>query len=94
MDIKEFREKAKKEEFYGDCHYCGGEIEEKEIRVDFWREGNLCLIEDVPTGICKQCGEKYFTAKASKAMDELVKSKAVERVVEVPVKRFREAFAT
>jgi len=80
-------------EIYGDCHYCGGEIEEKKIRVDFWWEGKLFLIEDVPTGVCGQCGEKYFKAKVSKAMDELVKSKAVERILQIPVKRFNEAFA-
>lgn len=81
-------------EIYGDCHYCGGEIEEKKIRVDFWWEGKLFLIEDTPAGVCKQCGEKYFTARVSKAMDELVRSEAVEKMLQIPVKRFREAYAT
>lgn len=78
---------------YGDCGYCGGEIDEQKIRVDFWWEGKLYLIEDVPAGICKQCGEKYYTAKVSKGMDELVRSKVVERTLQVPVKRFKEAYA-
>ena len=80
-------------DIYGDCHYCGGEVDEKKVRVDFWWEGKLYLIEDVPVGLCKQCGEKYFTARVSKEMDELVKSKTVERTLQVPVKRFKEAFA-
>ena len=80
-------------EIYGDCHYCSGAVEEQKVRVDFWWEGKLYLLEDVPAGVCKQCGEKCFTAKASKAMNELVKSKVVERVLEVPVKRFKEAYA-
>jgi YgiT-type zinc finger domain-containing protein len=78
-------------EIYGDCHYCGGEINEQRISVDFWWERKLFLLEDVPAGVCKQCGEKYFTAKVSKTMDELVKSKTVERVLEIPVKRFNTA---
>ncbi|MFH1386306.1 MAG: YgiT-type zinc finger protein [bacterium] len=78
---------------YGDCHYCGGEIDEQKTRVDFWWEEKLYLIEDVPAGICKQCGEKYFTAKVSKVMDELVKSQVVERTLQIPVKRFKEAYA-
>lgn len=81
-------------EIYGDCHYCGGEVKEEKIRVDFWWEDKLYLIEGVPAGVCKQCGEKYFTAKVSKEMDELVKSQAVEKVLQIPVKRFREAYAT
>jgi hypothetical protein len=34
-----------------------------------------------------------FTAKVSKGMDELVKSQAVERTIQIPVKRFKEAYA-
>jgi YgiT-type zinc finger domain-containing protein len=78
---------------YGDCHYCGGEIEEQQTKVDFWWEGKLFLIEDVPAGVCKQCGEKFFKANVSDAMDKLVKSEAVERILQIPVKRFKEAFA-
>jgi YgiT-type zinc finger domain-containing protein len=78
----------KEKEIYGDCHYCGGEIEEQKISVDFWWDRKLFLIEDVPAGVCKQCGEKSFTAKVSKAMDEIIKSKSVERVLQIPVKRF------
>ena len=80
-------------EVYGDCHYCGGEIGEQEIKVDFWWEGKLFLIEDVPAGVCKQCGEKYFTAKVSKGMDEAVKSDKIERLLQIPVKRFKAAYA-
>jgi len=79
---------------YGDCHYCGGEIEEKKVKVDFWWGGKLYLIEDVPAGLCRQCGEKYFTAKVSQKMDELVRSSVVEATIQIPVKRFRAAFAT
>lgn len=82
------------QDIYGDCHHCGGEIAEQKIRVDFWWEGKLYLLEDVPAGVCKQCGEKYFTAKVSKEMDEMVKSQQIERTLQIPVKRFREAFAT
>lgn len=80
-------------DIYGDCQYCGGEVEEKKTSVDFWWEGKLYLLENVPTGICNQCGEKYFTAKVSKSMDELVKSQAVERILQIPVKRFSESIS-
>lgn len=78
---------------YGDCGCCGGEVDEQKIRMDFWWEGKLYLIEDVPAGICQQCGEKYYTAKVSKGLDDLVRSHVVERTLQVPVKRFKEAYA-
>ena len=80
-------------DIYGDCGYCGGEIEEKKISVDFWWDKKLFLIEDVPSGICKQCGEKFFTAKVSSTMDGLAKSGCVEKMLQIPVKRFKEVAA-
>lgn len=70
---------------YGDCYFCGGEVREQVIEIEFRWKGNLYLIEGVPTGICQQCGEKYFTAEVSKAIDRSVEEGHVKRRVEIPV---------
>ncbi len=78
---------------YGDCYYCGGEVLEREVDLDFRWGGRLFIIERVPTGVCQQCGEKFFTAAVSEELDQLVKSARIDRTVEVPVKVFQRAVA-
>ncbi len=70
---------------YGDCYFCGGEVKEQVIEIEFRWKGNLYLVEGVPTGICQQCGEKYFTAEVSKAIDRSIEEGNVKRTVEIPV---------
>ncbi len=69
---------------YGDCVYCGGEIVERIERVDYRVHGQLYLLENVPTGVCTQCGEQYFTAEVAKRMESAV-SKADGDVPTIPV---------
>lgn len=70
---------------YGDCYFCGGEVKEKVIEIEFRWKGKLYLVEEVPTGVCQQCGEKYFTAEVSKAIDRSIEEGNVKRTVEIPV---------
>jgi YgiT-type zinc finger domain-containing protein len=78
---------------YGDCYYCGGEVLEREMDLDFRWGGKLFIIEGVPAGVCQQCGEKFLTATVSEDLDRLVKSARIDRTVEVPVKVFQKAVA-
>lgn len=39
---------------YGECQICGGRMEEKSVKQDFWIRGKLIVIEGVPAGICPQ----------------------------------------
>ncbi|MGH9856840.1 MAG: type II toxin-antitoxin system MqsA family antitoxin, partial [Acidobacteriota bacterium] len=45
---------------YADCTYCGGEVIEQTIDYDYRRKKNLMIVSNVPAGVCRQCGEKYF----------------------------------
>jgi len=51
---------------YGDCVYCGGRSSSGPERIDYRYHGQLFILERVPTGVCTQCGEKYFTAEVAK----------------------------
>jgi len=57
------------------CFFCKGKVTQKRLNVDFrWGE-NLVVIEDVPTRVCQQCGEKYFDAEVYKDMERLAKGR-------------------
>lgn len=74
---------------YGDCTYCGGEVEEKTIEYDYRRKGRLLVISNVPAGVCRQCGEVYFKPDVLKRMDEAYhnifdRNKQPERMLSIP----------
>ena len=62
---------------------------ERVIELEFRWKGQLYILEDVPVGICQQCGEKYFTAEVSEAIDRAVESGEVKRMASVPVKELK-----
>jgi YgiT-type zinc finger domain-containing protein len=57
---------------YGDCIYCGGEVSEQLTTIDYRFHNQLYVMENVPTGVCQQCGEKFFTAITAKRMEAAV----------------------
>lgn len=59
---------------YDDCTYCGGDIDEKTETMDYRYHGQLFIIENVPMGVCTQCGERFLTAKTAKHLETLAKS--------------------
>lgn len=74
------------------CYFCGGDTKIKKINVDFRWGDKLLVVQKVPVEICRQCGERYYSAKVSRKMDEIVqkslKEEKPKRVLEVPVFNF------
>jgi YgiT-type zinc finger domain-containing protein len=62
----------KKEYDYGKCDICDTPMEEKNIKQDFWIRGELIVIEDLPAGICPQCGEKVVRAEIGQLAIKLI----------------------
>ena len=56
---------------YADCTYCGGEVVEQTIEYDV---KTSVVVSNVPAGVCRQCGEKYFKPDILKRMDSLYHS--------------------
>jgi YgiT-type zinc finger domain-containing protein len=82
-------EKRKAMTDFGDCTFCGGEVEETRIEYDYRRRGQLLVISNVSAGVCQQCGETYFKPDVLKKMDEAYHDifdchKEPERVLAVP----------
>ena len=76
---------------YSDCYFCGGEVQERRITREAWWQGKLHLIEGVPVGVCRQCGEKVLQPAVAKAIDRMLAgSVAPDSFVTVPTYRFQE----
>jgi len=68
------------------CEYCGGPIVEKRVTLHRKVKKKYVLIENVPVGVCAQCGMRYFTANVLKTVEESIRGrKRAEREVVVPV---------
>lgn len=74
------------------CYFCKGKVTEQRIKVDFRWGRKLKVIEDVPAGVCRQCGERYFHSGVYKTMEGLAASRAKPRArMTVDVVRFKKA---
>jgi len=63
------------------------------ITVDY-RGGEklVTVINNVPAGVCGNCGEKYFKAPIVKAMERLARSKKrPKEMLKVPVRELKVA---
>ena len=71
---------------YSDCYYCGGVVTEKQMPRELRWHGQLFIFEDVPMGVCTQCGEKILKPEVAKAIDLVLhEKKKPTRTIEIPV---------
>ena len=74
---------------YGDCSFCGGEVKEEVVELDYRHKGKLYVFREVPAGVCQQCGEKYLVAGTAKAIEHEIRTrKEWSETVSVPVTTF------
>jgi YgiT-type zinc finger domain-containing protein len=79
MDTKKFWEDET-------CEYCGGQIVERRVTLHRKAKGEYVLIENVPAGVCVECGTRYYAANVLKTVEESVRGrKRANRKVVVPV---------
>ena len=73
---------------YHRCYFCGGEVAERRITVDYlWGEQLLAVIQNVPAGVCQVCGEQYFKAEVVKEMEKLAHSSEKPRkILQIPLR--------
>ena len=67
---------------YGGCEMCNTPMQEKLIKQDFWIRGKLIVVEDVPAGVCPQCGEKVAKAEVGQRIAKLMENS--ERIAKAP----------
>lgn len=78
---------------YHACHFCGGEVVEQRVIVDYrWGTEFLVVIRNVPAGVCRVCGEQYYKADVVKEMESVAHSQeAAEQILHVPVRELQVA---
>jgi YgiT-type zinc finger domain-containing protein len=71
---------------YSDCFYCGGAVEERNLPREVRWQGQLFIFENVPLGVCSQCGEKFIKPQVTKSLDRALQGQQQPtRVLHVPV---------
>jgi YgiT-type zinc finger domain-containing protein len=77
--------------FYHKCYFCGGQVSEKKVIVDYrWGEDLITVFKNVPAGVCQVCGEQYYKAEIVKKMERLAKSKGkAKEFIHVPVRELQ-----
>lgn len=81
---------------YGECHVCGERMEERRIKQGFWIKDKLVLVEDIPAGVCAQCGEKVVNAAVGQRIAALMgdaKQLQEARTISIPVIPFAQEAA-
>ncbi|MGQ9626118.1 MAG: YgiT-type zinc finger protein [Anaerolineae bacterium] len=70
----------------GRKHGSGGPIIEKRVTLHRKVKENYVLIENMPAGVCTQCGTRYYAANVLKMIQETIRGRRkAEREVRVPV---------
>lgn len=71
---------------YGECEICNTSLQERNIHQDFWIKNKLVIIENVPAGVCPQCGEKVVIGEVGEHITELIKdSNRIDRAPTISV---------
>lgn len=67
---------------YGACDVCGTPMHEQVIKQDFWVRGELIVVDNVPAGVCPQCGAKVVHAVVGRHIAEVLRN--AERIATAP----------
>lgn len=75
---------------YGDCSICGGQVSPKLVEKICSRQGRLtAVVQNVPAGVCTQCGERYYKAPVLKHLDVLLDAtRRKPKYITVPIAKY------
>jgi YgiT-type zinc finger domain-containing protein len=67
------------------CEYCRGAITEKTVDVPRKVGAKYVLMRNVPVGVCKTCGTRYYAANVLKTMQAKIKRRKPDGKVPMSV---------
>ena len=74
---------------YDDCTFCAGRVQERLVtKACWWGDQLVALVENVPAGVCDQCGERYYKAYVLKEIEAMLSNKETFRSVKIHVGSF------
>ena len=57
------------------CEYCNGLIVERTVDLSRKSGESYILIKNVPAGVCKKCGTRYYAANVLKTIESSVRGR-------------------
>lgn len=72
------------------CQHCAGTVRERRVEREALRhKGTFVILEDVPIGVCDQCGARYFDASILRRVAQIGRGTVpAPRTLEIPVDRY------
>ena len=71
---------------YADCSFCGGEVKNEKVELEYRYEGKLYIFQNVTAGVCQQCGEKYLVGDVAEKIERRLQTKDEwTKTITVPV---------
>lgn len=67
------------------CEYCNGSIVERKVDLPRKVSGKYVLIKNVPVGICRECGVRYYAANVLKTIEASIKRRKIEKKIPMAV---------
>lgn len=69
------------------CEYCEGTVKERMVEKEVFKHKNgFVMLENVPVGICDNCGYRYYHSTILERVDEIAENKSKpERTIPIPV---------
>jgi len=69
------------------CEYCEGTAQERVVeREVFKHKTGFVILEDVPIGVCDQCGYRYYHSSILRRVEEIASGRdAPDRTEPIPV---------
>lgn len=67
------------------CEYCNGHIVERMIDLPRKVSGKYVLIKNVPVGVCRGCGMRYYAANILKTIESSIKRRKAEKEIPMTV---------
>ena len=75
---------------YGTCEICNTPMKERLVKQDFWIQGKLIVVEDVPAGVCPKCGEKVVKADVGRSILRIIEnSDLIAKAPKISVPRIK-----
>ena len=70
------------------CEYCDGPIVERVMDLPRKVRGRYVLVKNVPVGVCRECGTRFYAASVLKTLAECTKRRKAVKEITMPVFTF------
>ncbi|MBD3321067.1 MAG: YgiT-type zinc finger protein [Chitinivibrionales bacterium] len=68
-----------------ECEFCGGQTTSKRAKKQHWLKKKFYIVENVEAEVCRECGERCFSAKTLDTIATINGKHIVKEVLSVEV---------